>query len=534
MACPAVSATSQSIGWWNVREAIPSGPGAGTCCAGDGSTDDTAALQHWINYATGAQGTPVIYLPPGYYKITSSITITSPCEILGLGNTSTDQSENGTQIVVAPASGALIFDAFQVSGTSVAVRGITIVNLTSGVNANDSSGYGINLVKNNQGVQITDVRIVNMANGVNISGSGAVLCSNVSFIPYDAATTAGNRVGFRATGISPGNANACSLLACTVDESGNENHVTTAFAIEDGYNTMILIDCIANGAFTGYHSNLTTGSAPNIFQVVQCAAIECTWGVLLDYGEVTIIESCTIANTVFRGAGGIGIQISPTFVSGALVAISNCIVNTTDYAGVYINDGGAVVTLSGGTIANVGQSGTPSVGLRIQQGSTNSSLSVSGLTINGTEKAGVYISAGHLGMATLTGVTQTNGGAGYGLQIDSTVAGVYNVTGCSFNPSSSIAGSGSSSPYRKLSNNVGLNPVGALSVAAPSSSYTLNSFGVDVSVYVHGSSTTTPKLQSPTGAITTLEPTSGLVRVPAGYSILLSPFSGFSWTWFGD
>ena len=51
---------------------------------GDGSTDDTTAIQAAVNAAAGAE----LYFPAGHYKITSSITINNSLSILGVRNQS--------------------------------------------------------------------------------------------------------------------------------------------------------------------------------------------------------------------------------------------------------------------------------------------------------------------------------------------------------------------------------------------------------------------------------------------------------------
>jgi hypothetical protein len=59
--CVPRSATSISIGWYNVREQVPTGPQMGKCCTGDGLANDTDVLQAWIDYATSQVANPVIY-----------------------------------------------------------------------------------------------------------------------------------------------------------------------------------------------------------------------------------------------------------------------------------------------------------------------------------------------------------------------------------------------------------------------------------------------------------------------------------------
>ncbi len=51
--------------------------------AGDGSTNDTTAIQNAINAAQSYQGGAIVYFPAGYYKITAALTITKPVILQG-------------------------------------------------------------------------------------------------------------------------------------------------------------------------------------------------------------------------------------------------------------------------------------------------------------------------------------------------------------------------------------------------------------------------------------------------------------------
>ena len=52
---------------------------------GDGTTDDTTAIQTAINAAQAVGGT--VYLPNGLYKLTAALTVTAGCRIIGEGLT---------------------------------------------------------------------------------------------------------------------------------------------------------------------------------------------------------------------------------------------------------------------------------------------------------------------------------------------------------------------------------------------------------------------------------------------------------------
>lgn len=67
--------------WFDVRST------ANSCAAavGNGSTDDTAAIQCHINYMASAYAGGVVYFPCGNYKVTSLMTVTAPIILRGSG-----------------------------------------------------------------------------------------------------------------------------------------------------------------------------------------------------------------------------------------------------------------------------------------------------------------------------------------------------------------------------------------------------------------------------------------------------------------
>jgi len=63
--------------------------------AGDGTTDDTAAVQAALNMV-GTAGSGVVYLPSGTYLLSSTLTVPSNCIIRGDGTTATVLQQNST------------------------------------------------------------------------------------------------------------------------------------------------------------------------------------------------------------------------------------------------------------------------------------------------------------------------------------------------------------------------------------------------------------------------------------------------------
>jgi len=52
---------------------------------GDGTTDDTTAIQNAVNWCQ-SNSWPMLWVPPSIYKITSTITVTKPVKFVGYGN----------------------------------------------------------------------------------------------------------------------------------------------------------------------------------------------------------------------------------------------------------------------------------------------------------------------------------------------------------------------------------------------------------------------------------------------------------------
>ena len=75
--------------------------------AGNGTTDDTAAIQAAIDDASAASYYATVFLPFGYYKITAPLVITRPIRLLGEGCVVGDRLKNSNYA----AKGAVIWNA---------------------------------------------------------------------------------------------------------------------------------------------------------------------------------------------------------------------------------------------------------------------------------------------------------------------------------------------------------------------------------------------------------------------------------------
>ena len=84
--------------------------------AGDGSTDDTAAIQNAINLSTNSALPSSIYFPPGHYKVTSSLRIWPNDTTQNLG------ARTGPTRLLGDGSGASIIESYVTNGAAIDAR----------------------------------------------------------------------------------------------------------------------------------------------------------------------------------------------------------------------------------------------------------------------------------------------------------------------------------------------------------------------------------------------------------------------------
>ncbi|CDO34558.1 glycosyl hydrolase family 28-related protein [Novosphingobium sp. KN65.2] len=133
---------------------------------GDNSTDDTSAINSAITAVSATGG--ILYFPPGIYKISSALTITSPIYLVGAGM-------KNTIIRQSNASGNGVNFNYASLTQGGGISGITIEAgagwLTSGFQGSGSTGYGLS-VKNGNGMFIAEnIGIHNFQFGIQCLGS---------------------------------------------------------------------------------------------------------------------------------------------------------------------------------------------------------------------------------------------------------------------------------------------------------------------------------------------------------------------------
>lgn len=131
--------------------------------AGDGSTDDTAAIQAAANALSAAAGGGVVYFPPGRYKTSAPISITKHCttfrgEVLGQNNSI------GSEIV-----GSANHDLIRVTG-SVSFIGFENLAMSHSGAATHTTPSTLLVCQNVANLTIRNCKFANIWNGILLDG----------------------------------------------------------------------------------------------------------------------------------------------------------------------------------------------------------------------------------------------------------------------------------------------------------------------------------------------------------------------------
>ena len=164
---------------------------------GDGTTDDTAAIQAAITHAgTLAYGANVFF-PDGEYKVTSTLTISGNSVSL------TGASRDSVQIIRSTAYGEIF--AFS-KGTSTVLDGVGIFNMRLIDNGtNNATGTAIR-VENVSRFELNNIIIFGGTNGVIFKGAANVVVNNLTMYMQNASGSPTGRYGIQITNTAIGSA----------------------------------------------------------------------------------------------------------------------------------------------------------------------------------------------------------------------------------------------------------------------------------------------------------------------------------------
>jgi hypothetical protein len=149
-------AAANALRWFDVRDY-----GA----TGNGTTDDTAAFNNAVS-ATGGKG--VLYMPPGQYRISSTITVPMNVQVIGAGSQATEILHTGNNPLFvntqfqSEAMRQRAFRRFKITGNAgTSARGI-VISESWGAAFDDlfimnySGGIGIHVLNQNNGAGWTE------------------------------------------------------------------------------------------------------------------------------------------------------------------------------------------------------------------------------------------------------------------------------------------------------------------------------------------------------------------------------------------
>jgi hypothetical protein len=478
---------------------------------GDGSTDDTAAIQAAITAAESA-GSGVVFLPPGGYKISSTLVISDKAvsiigaQSLGIWN----------GVVIAPTD--MSFDAIEVNAVNFAciLANFQIKTLSQ----TSSGGRGI-FLNNVQNCKMRDLVIAGLWDGIYVTG-GEVVGENIDITPADVAGT--GRYGVWVSGLS-GNANSCNLRHVGVSQIGSTNvNTVDGFVLADGYNSLELDSCGALSCWRGLWSTKTTGTAPQFLTGDMFSADHCEIGIQLDHGGMVSLDQPQVISSIANS-----IVVAATYEGGPVQLNSPYLADTN--GGIQIL-GGTEVNISCANLDSIGTG--PSDNLPAIELSGAADVVITGIVASmytGTNLNGtVQLDAAFSGSLVMTGFNLPNNYIGIWVKTGCT--GTYRISdgvvSGSYSANATFAAAHAGS---RVSNVQGVNPFGHQTPpSVPATTVQLtNPFPFDCNVFVTGGTVTVIAIG---GTATGL--TSGSFRVPAGQTITLTYSSAPTWVWLGD
>lgn len=153
--------TTTDIDWINVK-ASPYN------ATGNGTTDDTAAIQAALTAATTGQ---VVYVPVGVYLVTAPLTMKSQTHLRGATERGTGSLSSTIQGSVLHAGSGFAQGAAAVNAMIIlpdSTNGISVKNLMLDASAKTSgTPDGVASIDQAQGVVLRDLTIYSVANGIN-------------------------------------------------------------------------------------------------------------------------------------------------------------------------------------------------------------------------------------------------------------------------------------------------------------------------------------------------------------------------------
>lgn len=469
---------------------------------GDGVANDTAAIQAAINYVAAKPfaGGRITLDGQGLYYFTN---LTFPSDTSGNTNGGIILDGNGCRMIKTSTTGTGILVQGAAGSRAQRRQGSAIRNVRFSVTAAQSSGEMIKVL-NADHTCLENLDIESASTGITVIDS---FCTriNASYIRNSALK---DIYVYGSSGLST----VETYITSTVGEGVVGNTTKVGLVIDSGASGVYATDCdFIHGAVgisivhtaqanplyrpewlffntvladtTNAYGWSVSGDLDGMF-LDNCWASSCNQvGFGLDAGSNICLNNCTALNN-----GQHGIELSGT-VSEISISGGRYLCNSTSASGIYngirVGANLSKFSVSGARIGNPSSIGLP-----------------------GVQSAAIYVTSGSSDSYQLIGNNCT----------DSSGSAIVDL------------GAGLS---KKISDNLGFNPVGYVNIALPASltAYT-NNTGTDSTVYVSGGTVTAMEINfKGTGWVST-GLTSGAVSVPANTAIRLTYSVAPNWIWF--
>lgn len=353
---------------------------------GDGSTNDTAAIQAAINAATGK----VVYFPAGFYSHTT-LTISSPMKIVGDGPDLTYLKYRST------TGNSIVIDC-----SSAIITGLMISDLSIWSASAKSSGYAISQLAATGALYFSEISNVKIENN-NFSGIKLVSTYFVTLRDINITQLGYGGVGFLFQGSASTSSGNCMLSRLRV-ASGLGNAVG------------MIIDSYAQGLYISQCTFESDGLANGIVIDNTLAAPEAQQPrnifmdqVICDYSSNTGLEvrsgwTIQATNSWFTSSiGGAGVDLIKCFD----VRFDNCSVVNNHTNGFKISDACNTITINNcGIMSNSIAGNNTYSGVRVNYNATDFVISNCQFARNGDvgrHKYSIEILGGTSQRFTVTG-----------------------------------------------------------------------------------------------------------------------------------
>lgn len=335
---------------------------------GDGTTDDSAAIQAAHDALPGSGGS--LYFPPGTYKVISTITISKPTTLFGVGFSSAISTASGT------------VDVFSVTG-----QGVTFADLQLTASVTRTAGY-----------------FINFAGGLN--------ANNYSRVERCLLTQWFNGIGFTNGGSTTERILDCVMTTSIVGGIGI-TQATTANAVDVVFRDILIIGPTAGAQLVAGISINNVGDAT----LSRVSTVKTGIGLHIPAPNGKTVQAVYVSDSYFDSGTGAGVQINPAAGGTVQMVKLTNVWSCSNTHGVLVNPSGTGATQRVEAINMTGSANAGGQGFFIGAGATGVSIvggsfaqNVNGISIaaNVTDFSIVGVKCGPTGQFTQntgTGIT---------------------------------------------------------------------------------------------------------------------------------